>query len=254
MLNGKLEDVMKLNILGSNSAGNCYVLQNDEEALIIEAGIDFRNVKKCLGFNLRKVSGAVITHQHGDHAKFVASFVSNGVATLALEDVFSSHDIFNHPFAKTIQTGRGYKVGRFYIQAFPVKHDVPCVGYLIRHEEFGKLLFVTDTVSLDYTFSGLTEIMIEANYADDILDARLERESITLAQRNRVIESHMSIDTAKEILKRNDLSDVNDIVLIHLSNGNSNEQRFVREVRELTGKNVIAADKGIEVELSKTPY
>jgi len=245
---------MKLDILGSNSAGNCYVLQNADEALIIEAGIDFRNVKKTVGFNLSKISGAVITHQHGDHSKFVASFVKNGIVTLALEDVFSSHDIFNHPYAKSIQTGKGYKIGNFYVQAFGVKHDVPCVGYLIRHAEFGKLLFVTDTVSLDYTFSGLNQIMIEANYADDILDARLERGSITVGQRNRVIESHLSIDTAKEILKRNDLSDVDNIILIHLSDGNSNEARFVREVKELTGKRVFAADKGIEIELSNTPY
>ena len=245
---------MKLNILGSNSAGNCYVLQSESEALIIEAGIDFRTVKKCLGFNLAKVSGAVITHQHGDHSKYVASFVKNGILTLALEDVFSSHGIFNHPYAKSIQTGKGYKVGNFYIQAFPVRHDVPCVGYLIRHSAFGKLLFITDTVTLDYTFSGLNQIMIEANYADDILDARLESESITLAQRNRVIESHMSIDTAKEILKRNDLSDVDNIILIHLSDGNSNEARFIREVTEQTGKRVFAADKGIEVELSNMPY
>lgn len=245
---------MKLNILGSNSAGNCYVLQNDSEALIIEAGIDFRNVKKVLNFNLSKVSGAVITHQHGDHAKYVASFVKNGILTLALEDVFSSHDIFENSFAKSIKTGKGYKVGNFFIQAFPVQHDVPCVGYLIRHEEFGKLLFVTDTVAMNYTFDGLTEIMIEANYADDILDRRLEKDAITLVQRNRVIESHMSINTAKEILKRNDLSDVNNIILIHLSDGNSDEKRFIREVVELTGKHVVAADKGTVVELLNTPF
>lgn len=245
---------MKLNILGSSSSGNCYVLQDAGEALIIEAGIDFRNVKKAVGFNLSKISGAIITHQHGDHSKYVASFVKNGILTLALEDVFSSHDIFNHPYAKSIQTGKGYKVGNFYIQAFPVRHDVPCVGYLIRHSAFGKLLFVTDTVTLDYTFIGLNQIMIEANYADDILDARLESDAITLAMRNRVIESHMSIETAKEILKRNDLSSVDNIILIHLSNGNSNEARFVREVTEQTGKRVFAADKGIEVELSNMPY
>ena len=62
---------MKLKVLGSNSAGNCYILENDKEALIVEAGIDFRNVKKALGFNLSKVSGAIITHQHGDHSKYV---------------------------------------------------------------------------------------------------------------------------------------------------------------------------------------
>jgi ribonuclease BN (tRNA processing enzyme) len=55
-------------------------------------------------------------------------------------------------------------------------------------------------------------------------------------------------------LKRNDLSQVNNIILIHLSDGSSNEARFIREVTEQTGKRVFAADKGIEVELSNMPY
>ena len=184
---------MKLNILGSNSAGNCYVLQNDSEALIIEAGIDFRTVKKSLDFNLSKVSAAVITHQHGDHSKYVASFVNNGVLTLALEDVFSSHGIFNHAFAKSIVSGKCYKAGNFFIQAFPVSHDVPCVGYLIKHSEFGKLLFVTDTVTMNYKFDGLTEIMIEANYADDILDRRLASKDITLVQFDMMLPDGLTI-------------------------------------------------------------
>jgi phosphoribosyl 1,2-cyclic phosphodiesterase len=245
---------MKLKVLGSNSAGNCYILENDKEALIVEAGIDFRNVKKALGFNLSKVSGAIITHQHGDHSKYVASLVNNGIATLALEDVFSSHDVSDSHFAKSATLNKCYKIGDFFVTPFPVSHDVPCVGYLIRHSDFGKLLFVTDTMMLNYTFAGLTQIMIETNYADDILDRRLADDDITLLQRNRVIESHMSLETAKDILKNNDLSSVDNIILIHLSNGSSDEARFIREVTELTGKRVFAADKGLEVELSTMPY
>ena len=211
-------------------------------------------MKKALDFDLTKLSGAIVSHQHGDHSRFVASFVKHGVLTLAPEDVFYSHGIFGHPYAKPITTGKCYKIGNFFVSAFPVSHDVPCVGYLVRHSDFGKLLFVTDTMMLNYTFDGLTQIMIETNYADDILDARLERDAITLSQRNRVLESHLSLNTAKGILRRNNLSDVDNIILIHLSDGNSDEARFIREIKELTGKRVYAADKGICVELSNTPY
>ena len=37
---------MKLIVLGSSSNGNCYILDNGNEALIIEAGIRFQEVKK----------------------------------------------------------------------------------------------------------------------------------------------------------------------------------------------------------------
>jgi phosphoribosyl 1,2-cyclic phosphodiesterase len=240
---------MKLRILGSNSSGNSYILENDNEALLIEAGIDFRVVKKALGYNLRKVVGAVISHRHGDHAKFVASLVKSGIQTLALEDVFASHGIDGNPFSHSVIPNKSYKVGGFICTPFAVSHDVPCVGWLIKHDEFGKLLFVTDTMKLDYQFDGLTEIMIETNYADDILDGRLERDEINLQMYKRIINSHMSLSTAKYILKSNDLSQVDNIVLIHLSNGSSDEQRFVSEIKRLTGKQVTAADKGVEIEL-----
>ena len=32
---------MKLKALGSGSSGNCYILENESEALIIEAGLPF---------------------------------------------------------------------------------------------------------------------------------------------------------------------------------------------------------------------
>ena len=59
----------------------------------------------------------------------------------------------------------------------------------------------------------------------------------------RVMKSHMSIETAKEFLRVNDLSQVREIWLIHLSDGNSDAERFKREVAELTGKMVFVADK-----------
>ena len=61
---------MELKILGSSSSGNCYILENEKEALIIEAGIRFIEVKKALNFNMRKVVGCLISHQHNDHAKY----------------------------------------------------------------------------------------------------------------------------------------------------------------------------------------
>lgn len=55
---------MKLKVLGSGSSGNCYILENDSEALIIEAGVPIMETKKALDFNIRKVRGVVISHEH----------------------------------------------------------------------------------------------------------------------------------------------------------------------------------------------
>lgn len=245
---------MKLHILGSNSLGNCYILETVSEALIIEAGVRMANVKKALKWQMRKVVGAVITHEHNDHSGYVTEMVASGVLVLALEDVFKSHKLAGKPFTKSIVPNKGYKVGNFKIFAVLVKHDVPCLGYIIIHPEMGKLLFLTDTITLDVCVSGLNHIMIEANYADDIVEQNIASGAMPEAMRPRLLNSHMEIEQTKAILAENDLSQVDNIVLIHLSDGNSDEERFVREVRQLTGKPVYAANAGMTLDLSKQPY
>lgn len=245
---------MRLNVLGSDSNGNCYVLQNDKDALIIEAGVRFSEVKKALKWQLSKVVGAVITHEHNDHAKYVRDFVSNGITVLALPSVFKAKGIDSLSFRKEIEPMHGYIVGGFKVFAMPVCHDVPCVGFIIEHEDMGRMLFVTDTMMLEYRVPGLNHILLEANYAEDILDAKIEAGSVPLSMKPRLIHSHMEIETTKGILRANDLSGVNEIVLIHLSNGNSDERRFVREVQETSGKPVYAAVAGLELNLSINPY
>lgn len=245
---------MRLNVLGSDSNGNCYVLQTDKEALIIEAGVRFSEVKKALKWQLSKVVGAVITHEHNDHAKYARDFVSNGITVLALSSVFKAKGIDSLSFRKEIEPMHGYIVGGFRVFAMPVCHDVPCVGFIIEHEDMGRMLFVTDTMMLEYRVPGLNHILLEANYAEDILDAKIEAGSVPLSMKPRLIHSHMEIETTKGILRANDLSGVNEIILIHLSNGNSDERRFVREVQETSGKPVYAAVAGLELNLSINPY
>ena len=53
---------MTLTVLSSGSSGNCYVIQNETEALIIEAGVPFKEVKKALDFNVMKIKGVIASH------------------------------------------------------------------------------------------------------------------------------------------------------------------------------------------------
>ena len=55
---------MKLKIIGSSSSGNSYVLENDNEILIIEAGIKFSDVQKAIDFRVDKIRGVLISHEH----------------------------------------------------------------------------------------------------------------------------------------------------------------------------------------------
>lgn len=245
---------MNLHILGSSSHGNCYILETLDETLIIEAGVRMPEVKKALRFNLNKVVGAVISHAHNDHARYAKEMATSGVLVLANEDVLNTHGLSGKPFTKAIYPNKGYKIGGFKIFTIPVTHDVPCLAYVISHPNMGKLLFVTDTITLNTRVNGLNHIMIEANYADDILDDNIASDRVSAVMRPRLLNSHLEFEQTKVILSENDLSQVDNIILLHLSDVNSNEERFVREVREQTGKLVYAANKGMTINLSKIPY
>ncbi len=247
---------MKLTVLGSNSLGNCYILETDKEALIIEAGVRFSEVKKALKFKISKVVGVVISHEHNDHAGYIKEFINAGIMTLALEEVFKAKgfDEQSSSFYRAIKPKQGYRIGGFSIIPLGVNHDVPCVSFIIDHPEMGRLLFVTDTMMFDYQVPGLNHVLIEANYADDILDKNIESGKMPISMRPRLLQSHMEINTTLWILRRIGLVDIHNIVLIHLSDGNSSEERFVKSAQELTGKQVYAANKGLTIDISKNPY
>jgi phosphoribosyl 1,2-cyclic phosphodiesterase len=99
-------------------------------------------------------------------------------------------------------------------------------------------LYATDTYYIRYRFRGLTHIAVECNYSMDILRANIEAGLVEPALKKRILKSHFSLEHVKEFLKANDLSKVQEIWLLHLSDGNSDAGRFKREIQELTGKMV----------------
>lgn len=241
-------DAMVVRVLGSSSSGNCYIMDDGNEALIIEAGIRFAEVKKALQFNLRKVAGCLVTHQHNDHAKYLQDMVKNGITTLALPEVWLAKHVSP---SVAIQPGKGYKLGGFKVLPFPACHDVPCVGYLIEHPKCGRILFLTDSYMCEYTFKGLNHIMVECNYSDMDLIQAIQAGRTLAKQRERLMTSHMELGTCLELLAANDLREVSEIMLLHLSNDNSNEKRFKEAVEASTGLRTYIANPGLVIDIDR---
>src|SRR5260221_9371765 len=128
---------MKLRVLASGSAGNCYLLENSTECLIIEVGIRFENIKQALNFNLRNVVGALVSHEHADHSQGVRKALLSGIDCYMSQGTASALKIEHHRL-NIISHNQKTKVGNFEIMAFDVKHDcAEPLGFLIRHHETG---------------------------------------------------------------------------------------------------------------------
>ena len=58
-------DYTFLKCVCSGSNGNQYILENENEVLLIEAGCNLKKTKIAINFNISKVVGCIISHEHG---------------------------------------------------------------------------------------------------------------------------------------------------------------------------------------------
>lgn len=241
---------MYLRVLGSSSHGNCYLLDSGSEVLIIEAGIDLKIVKRALNFNLSPVVGCLVSHKHNDHAKYVQNIIESGIHTLAPADVLEDRMVIGK-YAIPVVNGKGYKFGNFSVVPFSACHDVPCVGFHISHPDSGNILFLTDSFMCEYRFDNLNHILIECNYSDSALTKAIIEGRTLPQQRKRLMTTHMELSTTCDFVIENNSSALQEVVLLHLSDDNSDAAEAVNAVQRACGKPVYVADKGLEIELTK---
>jgi phosphoribosyl 1,2-cyclic phosphodiesterase len=248
---------MQLTVINSNSKGNAYILESSSgEALLLECGVHFQETKKALGFNMKRVVGCLITHDHQDHCAAVKDVLDSGIRVYAS---YGTHEAMktqgHHRAAFVHPMADHFMVGSFKVKAYDVKHDAAQpLCFLVHHPECGVVLFLTDTYYCEYRFKGLNQVIIEANYCQSIVDRRVEEGTNPKFLRDRVLQSHMSLQTCKKTLQAYDLSQVMNIVLIHLSDGNSDENRFRSEVQASTGKQVHVARAGMKIDFNLKPF
>ena len=227
--------------LASGSRGNCYWLTDGSTPLLLEAGIQFKEIQKQLNFRVSELAGCLISHEHKDHSKAVPDMMKAGVNCYMSQGTVEALDVTGHRI-HIIKAKQQFQLGTWTILPFETQHDArEPVGVILANQDGDKLLYATDTYYIRYRFAGLTHVMIECNYSLDILRANVAAGLVEPALKNRILQSHFSLEHVKDFLKANDLSKVREIWLLHLSDGNSDAERFKREIQELTGKPVYVA-------------
>ncbi len=221
----------------SSSKGNLYTLSDGQERILIECGLPIREVKKLLGFSLSGISFCLLSHGHSDHSKAAADIMRAGVDIYTSQGTIDALKLHSHR-AHVIRAGKQFASGNWIVLPIEAQHDAPeALAFLVYNKTTRKrMLFATDTYYLKNAFAGLDIIAVECNYAADILQSNVESGAVPAAMKNRLLKSHFSLENVKKFLKANDLNKVQEIWLVHLSDGNSDAERFKREIQELTGK------------------
>lgn len=243
--------------LNSGSNGNCYYVGNNEEAVLIDAGISCKETEvrmKRLGLSFNKLRAIFISHEHADHI--------NGVATLSKK--------YQLPVYITPETKRNGRVsvkdhlsfsfkayepvtiGSLTVLPFPKEHDaVDPHSFVITHNHVNVGVFtdigsVCDRVITQ--FKKCHAVILESNYDEDMLERG--RYSQFLKERIRGGKGHISNAQALELFLTHRPEFMSHLFLGHLSAEN-NSQKIVKKIfSEVAGKTeVIVASRNKETTL-----
>ncbi|MCI1958859.1 MAG: MBL fold metallo-hydrolase [Clostridia bacterium] len=230
---------MKIKVLASGSSGNAYIISDGKTSLLLDAGIPIKQIQVGCQFRVSQLKGCFVSHSHGDHSKSVKDIAKLGVDIYTSQGTIDACGLTGHRI-HAVKALSEIIAGTFEVLPFDVQHDAPePLGFLFTSNVIGeKLLYFTDTYYIKYRFKGLTYIMAECNYSKECLRQSVENGYVPVELVPRLIKSHMSLEHLTDMLKANDLSNVKQIYLLHLSNNNSDAERFKTAVQKVTGKEV----------------
>jgi phosphoribosyl 1,2-cyclic phosphodiesterase len=194
-------------------------------------------ILKASKYNPSSFDGCLVSHGHGDHCKSAKDVIKNGIDLWATSEAFEQMKIErNHYRIHAVYPGRHFMIATHWlVHPFDTVHDAPgSVGYVISDGQ-DKLVFLTDTGFCKYTIPGMSMLMIEANFSEEILKHNIDSGSVHPAVGRRVRENHMSIERVVDFLAANDTSRLREIRLLHLSDGNSHADLFKKTIQKATG-------------------
>lgn len=223
---------LNVHIYASSSKGNAISVSDGVSRILLDAGLPYSKLSRMM--NLNEIEAVFISHEHKDHCHAVGELTRRGI------DVYMSEGTWVHlpveivsMTPSIVKHGMQRETANWIVLPFNVDHDAAePLGFLIQSKNTGKkLVYIVDSAIVDYDFTGVNTWIIEANYAEDIIAQGDQKEWL----KSRIRTSHFSLDNLKDFLGSSDLSQTEEIFLVHLSDSNSDEERFKREIMELTG-------------------
>lgn len=252
------KQMMKVCSLASSSKGNCTIVYNDDEILLVDMGITLKDLEEKLNIlklDINKIIGVVLSHEHSDHTKGIKALHKK-----YLVPVYCHFDAFEGVLRKTGISGGAvirfsynpFAVGSFMVESFRVSHDVPCVGFNI-FENGNKVSIVTD---LGYTTNDIVSklydsrmVILEANHDEQmVIDG-----SYPPVLKARILgkQGHLSnINSAKVVV---DIAQhgVRQVLFAHLSEENNTPELCYKTICDYCVSKGVTPNVNILLDIAK---
>ncbi|MCK9323671.1 MAG: MBL fold metallo-hydrolase [Candidatus Methanomethylophilaceae archaeon] len=231
--------MFEVHVLASGSDGNCTVIEFDDEAVMIDAGISCRRIQGFMdqeGYDRKNLKALLITHEHSDHiAGAGATARKMDIPIYCNRPTYDASNFGNVRYNE-IKTMNSFMIGGINITPLPTSHNAVEPNAFLVEEDGKKVLLATDTGVLTFQVEqALAEsniAVIESNY-----DKKMLAEGPYPIYLKKLIGSdhgHLSNVDCAFAIKRT-MDERRKIFLAHLSKTNNTPDIAREAVSEITG-------------------
>ena len=217
--------------LNSGSNGNCYYVGNEDEAVLIDAGISCREIERRmtrLNLSMKKVKAIFISHEHTDHIKGVDVLSKKHKLPVYITPGTLSNARMNasNPYNCNLAPYVPVQIGSMHITAFPKFHDArDPQSFVVSYKDLCVGVFTDIGAPCQHVikhFKCCNAIFLEANYDEQMLNEG--NYPYHLKNRIKSNRGHLSNRQALDLFLQHKSPSLSHIFLSHLSQENNDPQ------------------------------
>lgn len=233
--------MLEICAIASGSNGNCYYIGNNENAILVDAGISGKQIFNRMmemGLDPLKIKAVFITHEHGDHMRG-----ARGVNKKLHVPIYLTAKTYNGAYKnmrpdypKYFSPDETISVDGFTIHPVLKKHDAaePC-SFRIQYKNKNIGVFTDIGEACDEVKEHIEKcdgLFLESNYDEKML----WEGSYPYFLKERVASEvgHLSNDQAFELLNLHSNGKLQCVFLSHISKDNNTPQKAAERMKDLT--------------------
>lgn len=221
--------MVKIAAIASGSNGNCYYIEHNDCAILIDAGISTKKIiqrMSNLNLDIGKVKGVFITHEHSDHIKGVEVLSKNNNIPIYItkktheaKKISIKNELLNY-----FEINKPIKLNELIILPFPKNHDAadPC-SFMVKagNKNIGVMTDIgKPCLNVINHIHQCDALFLEMNYDKKML----ENGHYPNFLKNRITgdKGHLSNTDAANLIFHNASEKLKYLFLVHLSENNNN--------------------------------
>ena len=226
--------MIQFEAISSGSSGNSILIRNDEDCVLVDAGISCRRITeelKTYGIDPRELRGIFVTHEHIDHVaglpllavKYqIPVYMSEGTF-YRLEHSSRDPEGLLKPLFRPVKAGEEFRTGSFVVRPFSTFHDaLEPLAYRFETEEKAFAVFTDSGSYSDETIRMLSDLdgaLLESNH--DIRMLEVGPYPYELKRRILSRMGHLSNDSCADLVEHIWSPRLKVLLLGHVSENNN---------------------------------